>query len=126
MEKQLAVKKKVFWEARDAATCDGMLRQYQSHISRGQDAGALLVCVVGAKLSEGTGFILPRNRCFVCGLIIAESPDNRQPRRLQSIQSLRRALSDSAQPDCTFGLPVYALQLRAAMSPLALNMHITH
>lgn len=57
IDKHLAVKKKVFWEARDAATCDSMLKQYQSHISSGQDAGALLVCVVGAKLSEGTGFI---------------------------------------------------------------------
>lgn len=53
MDKQLAVKKKVFWEARDAAACDGMLKQYQSHISGDANAGALLVCVVGAKLSEG-------------------------------------------------------------------------
>lgn len=53
MEKQIAVKKKVFWEVRDATACDAMLKQYQSHISSGRNAGALLLCVVGAKLSEG-------------------------------------------------------------------------
>lgn len=53
LSKQLEAKKRVFWESRDAAACDGMLKQYQSHIQGRPDAGALLICVVGAKLSEG-------------------------------------------------------------------------
>eukprot|EP00892_Ulva_mutabilis_P012133 jgi/Ulvmu1/9292/UM050_0041.1 len=77
LAKQLAAKKRVFWESRDAAACDGMLKQYQSHIQGSPDAGALLICVVGAKLSEGINFGDGLGRCvMVLGL---PYPDLRDP-----------------------------------------------
>ena len=62
---QLRQRKRVLWEAREAAACEAVLREYCSHIESSMTAGALLVCVVGAKLSEGINFGDGLGRCVV-------------------------------------------------------------
>jgi len=61
----LQLRKRVFWEAQGAADCDALLRAYCAHVRSSRAAGALLLCVVGAKLSEGINFGDELGRCVV-------------------------------------------------------------
>jgi hypothetical protein len=59
MMDRLATRKRIFREPRDATQVEADLREYASHIAGAQGpapGGAVLLCVVGAKMSEGINF----------------------------------------------------------------------
>jgi chromosome transmission fidelity protein 1 len=79
--------KRVFYEVRDAAACDGVLRGYRAHLAASEAAGGLLVCVVGAKLSEGINFGDGLGRCVVAfGLPYPDLRDVELQERLAHIE----------------------------------------
>lgn len=58
---RVQTKKKVYYEPEESAKCEQVLREYAAEIAtpttgRGPTGGALLLAVVGAKLSEGLNF----------------------------------------------------------------------
>ena len=88
IEAQLrATGKRLFYEARDAAACDAVLRDFRAHLATSATAGALLLCVVGAKLSEGINFGDGLGRCVVCfGLPYPDLRDLELRERLAHIE----------------------------------------
>jgi chromosome transmission fidelity protein 1 len=92
---QLLSKKRIFWEVRDASECDAMLKQYQNHLQGDSAAGAMIVCVVGAKLSEGINFGDGLGRCVV--VLGLPYPDMRDPELQERLAHAdRRAAATSA------------------------------
>ena len=88
----------MFYEAREAAACDAVLRGYRAHLNASLDAGALLVCVVGAKLSEGINFGDHLGRCIVnFGL---PYPDLRDTELRERLAHIERASAVAGAADC--------------------------
>jgi chromosome transmission fidelity protein 1 len=80
----MGLKKRVFVETQDASACEVMLKDYQSHLRASSTAGALLVCVVGAKLSEGINFGDNLGRCVVVfGMPYPDMRDSELSERLR-------------------------------------------
>jgi chromosome transmission fidelity protein 1 len=79
--RRLAAAKPVFREPRAAADLDGVLRRYAQQVAHDPARGALLLSVVGGKMSEGINFKDALGRCVVMvGLPYAnrDGPDLRE------------------------------------------------
>lgn len=93
LDAQLRRHKKVLWEAKDPAACNAALAEFRATIEAPADArrgasGALLVCVIGAKLSEGINFGDGLGRCVVVfGL---PYPDLRDAELRERLRHIRR------------------------------------
>jgi chromosome transmission fidelity protein 1 len=88
-ETKLAARKRLFFEDRGTAACDATLRAYRRHVESSPSAGALLLCVVGGKLSEGINFGDGLGRAVV--ILGLPYPDLRDPElraRLEHVERL--------------------------------------
>lgn len=96
----IEAKKTLFREPRDAAALEDVLRQYRECISRppeGKKTGAVLMCVVGGKMSEGINFSDGMGRCVVMvGLPYPSPNDPELVERMKYIDSLASADSQGS------------------------------
>ncbi len=81
---KLQAKKPIFNEPKRAKDVDSVLAAYAAAIER--TGGALLFCVVGAKMSEGINFANEMARCVV--MVGLPYPDSRDPELQQKLQYL--------------------------------------
>lgn len=82
---KLQGKKPIFNEPKRAKEVDGVLQAFAGAIE-GPRGGALLFCVVGAKMSEGINFANEMARCVV--MVGLPYPDSRDPELQQKLQYL--------------------------------------
>ncbi|KAG6545059.1 hypothetical protein Mapa_013754 [Marchantia paleacea] len=91
----IEAKKSVFREPRDGTALEDVLRQYRECISKppeGKKTGAVLMCVVGGKMSEGINFSDGMGRCVVMvGLPYPSPNDAELVERMKYIDSLSSA-----------------------------------
>jgi chromosome transmission fidelity protein 1 len=81
---KLQAKKPIFNEPKRAKDVDSVLQAYGAAIEG--TGGALLFCVVGAKMSEGINFANQMARCVV--MVGLPYPDSRDPELQQKLQYL--------------------------------------
>ncbi|KII90522.1 hypothetical protein PLICRDRAFT_697066 [Plicaturopsis crispa FD-325 SS-3] len=91
---KLNKKKKVFLEPQDSSTVEETLAQYSQEVHRknadGKACGALLLAVIGAKLSEGLNFSDDLARCVVIiGLPFANLASPELQERMKYVDHLR-------------------------------------
>ncbi|KAL2645440.1 hypothetical protein R1flu_013027 [Riccia fluitans] len=93
----IEVKKTVFREPRDAAAVEEVLREYRDCIEESskqgkKKTGALLLCVVGGKMSEGINFSDGMGRCVVMvGLPYPSPTDPELVERMKYVDLLAAA-----------------------------------
>ncbi len=102
---KLQAKKALFSEPKKAKDVDAVLQAYAAAIAgdgreerggggAGTSRGAILFCVVGAKMSEGINFADAMARCVV--MVGLPYPDSRDPELQQKLQYLDSLQSSSA------------------------------
>ncbi|CAM6122599.1 unnamed protein product [Calypogeia fissa] len=98
-------RKTVFREPRDAASVEGTLQVYRESIlsqtKDGKKTGALLLCVVGGKMSEGINFSDGMGRCVVMVGLPYPSPNDpelmERMRYIDHLDKTRSVLGRSGQ-----------------------------
>lgn len=95
---KLENKKPIFNEPKKAKDVDTVLQAYAKAIAGGvqgtRGGGAILFCVVGAKMSEGINFANEMARCVV--MVGLPYPDRRDPELQQKLQYLDSLRSQSS------------------------------
>ena len=82
----------VFLEPRTATAVESTLREFQAAVFEPTTQGALLVCVVGGKLSEGINFADRLGRAvIVVGMPYANA---QSPEMVEKLKYLRRSCRD--------------------------------
>ncbi|XP_065685204.1 ATP-dependent DNA helicase DDX11 isoform X1 [Hydra vulgaris] len=87
-------KKKVFREPKSAMLCDQVLSEYTNMIKKSQSSGAVLLSVVGGKMSEGINFSDDLGRCIV--MIGLPYPNVNSPELKEKMQFLNRTINPTA------------------------------
>lgn len=100
--------KPLLTEPKRAKDVDSVLQSYAQAIRTG--GGALLFCVVGAKMSEGINFANEMARCVV--MVGLPYPDSRDPELQQKLQYLDGLRSEASVVFGTFPVFLHSLQRR--------------
>jgi chromosome transmission fidelity protein 1 len=93
--------KNLHWEPRSASEVEQTLSSHASDANESHH-GALLLCVVGAKLSEGVNFADATGRCIILAGLPYPSPNDVELReRMRFHDELKRKANDEGRPDAS-------------------------
>ena len=96
---QIRKRKKIFWEPRNASEVETTLESYSKSAISQDGNGAILFCVVGAKMSEGINFANGLARCVVMvGLPFAPPSSAELKERMKWLDSRPSSSSTSSSP----------------------------
>lgn len=92
--KKIELRKKIFREPRKSGSCDKVLLDYTNSIRRGVTGGALLLSVVGGKMSEGINFSDDLGRCII--MVGLPYPNIQSPELKEKMEFLNKSIGPSA------------------------------
>lgn len=105
---QIRKKKKIFWEPRHASEVETTLESYSKSAIGNDGNGAVLFCVVGAKMSEGINFANGLARCVVMvGLPFAPPSSAELKERMKWLDSRPSSSSFSSSSASSPGQQYY-------------------